>query len=147
MTLIAVMFAWVPFCVADMATATTVWTGMLGLNGIALPLFWPYADQLAKLLPGYIEVRHVFSAYVAEGGRIQILMVPIGLLVAIFLPNAYQWLGRFQPALYYPAAESPPVRWWRWQPHFAVAGVLAGLVLAAMILAGTSESSYLYWQF
>ena len=148
LTLTAVVFAWVPFRAPDLATIASVWAGMLGLNGIAIWPGLPFAEVLARAWPDLIELRPVLSAYVGMQGRIAFMLVPGSLLIAMAMPNVYQWLHRFEPALYYQQYDQGPQQNWllRWRPNCLTAAGLASVVLVALCYAGKPQT-YLYWQF
>src|ERR1700730_4441243 len=145
-TLIAVMFAWVPFRSPDLSATLSIWSGMIGLNGIVLPQWAPFAKELRELFPNYVEVRSLLHQFVVIQGPYPLLAIPAGLGIAVLLPNLYQWLDRFQPAMYY---EPRPVtaRWtFTWRPTLPAALALAAATATALIFAGR-PLTYLYWQF
>jgi alginate O-acetyltransferase complex protein AlgI len=145
-TLIAVMFAWVPFRSPDISATLSIWSGMLGLNGVVLPQWAPFAKELREVFPNYVEVRSLLHQFVVVQGPYPLLAIPAGLGIAILLPNLYQWLDRFQPAMYY---EPRPVtaRWTlSWKPTLPAALALAAATATALVFAGR-PLTYLYWQF
>jgi alginate O-acetyltransferase complex protein AlgI len=145
-TLIAVMFAWVPFRSPSLAATLSIWSGMIGLNGVVLPHWAPFAGQLAERLPAYFEVRSLLHQFVEIQGAYALLIVPAAMVIALVVPNVYQWLDRFQPAMYYeplPAAQRWKVTW---RPTVPAALVLATAAAMALIFAGR-PLTYLYWQF
>ena len=118
----------------------------MGLNGISLPAWVPFSADLAAWLPDYFEVRSLLHQYVAAGGAYPLLAIPVGLAIAVLCPNIYQWLDRFQPAMYY---EPRPVdERWRlsWQPSVPVGLILAAATTLTLIFAGR-PLTYIYWQF
>jgi hypothetical protein len=144
--LLAVMFAWVPFRSPDLSATLSIWSGMIGLNGIVLPQWAPFAKELRELFPNFVEVRSLLHQFVVIQGPYPLLAIPAGLGIAILLPNLYQWLDRFQPAMYY---EPRPVaaRWtFTWKPTVPTALALAAAAATALIFAGR-PLTYLYWQF
>jgi D-alanyl-lipoteichoic acid acyltransferase DltB (MBOAT superfamily) len=145
-TLIAIIFAWVPFRSPSLSATLSIWSGMMGLNGISLPAWVPFSADLAAWLPDYFEVRSLLHQYVAAGGAYPLLAIPVGLAIAVLCPNIYQWLDRFQPAMYY---EPRPVdERWRlsWQPSVPVGLILAAATTLTLIFAGR-PLTYIYWQF
>jgi alginate O-acetyltransferase complex protein AlgI len=145
-TLLAVMFAWVPFRSPDLAATLSIWSGMIGLNGVVLPQWAPFVKEMRDAFPSYFEVRSLLHQFVVIQGPYALLAIPAGLSIAILLPNLYQWLDRFQPAMYY---ESRPVsaRWkFTWKPTLPTALALAAATATALIFAGR-PLTYLYWQF
>jgi D-alanyl-lipoteichoic acid acyltransferase DltB (MBOAT superfamily) len=119
LTFAAVVVAWVFFRAATIAGAWTLLRGMAGANGL-----------------------HVESApYVSNQ---QILSILLLLGVCWFLPNAYQVLGRFSPALQ-EVETGPRLHWrmgWVWAGGL---GLLAALSLS-QIFSGT-PSEFIYFQF
>jgi D-alanyl-lipoteichoic acid acyltransferase DltB (MBOAT superfamily) len=146
-TLAAVIFAWVAFRSPSLVAALSIWSGMVGLNGVVVPHWAPFADELVRLMPNYIEVRSLLHPFVnLEGGPAPLLAIPIGLASAVLLPNVYQWLDRFQPAMYYrpkPISERSALSW---RPSIPAALALASATAVAVIYAGR-PLTYLYWQF
>jgi alginate O-acetyltransferase complex protein AlgI len=145
-TMVAVMFAWVPFRAPDLETTLSMWKGMVGLNGILISPNFPYAEELARRFPSFVELRFLVHDFVAVQGKVSFFVIFVGLAIALFTPNIYQWLDRFRPALYYkplPVAE----RWrFSWRPSIPVALALAAVTAIAVLFAG-SPQTYLYWQF
>ena len=128
LTLLAVVGAWVAFRAADLTSAGRVWGGMIGLNGL-----------------GRIEGREPLS-----GDAMPVGLIVLGVLIALFAPNAYQLLRSLRlglPSPGYPATVIPasPVRpAWLWSPLHATA-VGAGLVLVVLMLNDISQ--FIYFQF
>lgn len=145
LTMVAVMFAWVPFHAPNLVTTVSLWKGMLGMNGIVLSPVLPFADQLAAWAPNYFAVRPVLSAYIFMQGREAFMVLPLAFVVAVAMPNVYQWLGRFNPALYFDRSTRIRTRF-RWHPSASLAMALGIAFVVALIFAGKPQT-YLYWQF
>jgi D-alanyl-lipoteichoic acid acyltransferase DltB (MBOAT superfamily) len=145
-TLIAVIFAWVPFRSPSLSATLSIWSGMMGLNGMSLPAWVPFSADLAARLPDYFEVRSLLHPFVAAGGTYQLLAIPVGLTIAVLCPNTYQWLDRFQPAMYYEPRLA--VERWRlaWRPSVPVGLILAAATATTLMFAGR-PLAYIYWQF
>jgi alginate O-acetyltransferase complex protein AlgI len=145
-TLIAVMFAWVPFRSPSLSATVSIWAGMVGLNGIAFPHWAPFARELGDWLPGYFEVRSVLHPFVVIQGPYVLLVIPIAMAIAVVMPNVYQWLDRFQPAMYYEPLKVAQ-RWkLTWVPTVPAALALVAATAMALMYAGR-PLTYLYWQF
>jgi alginate O-acetyltransferase complex protein AlgI len=144
-TILAVIFAWVPFRAPDFHTALSVWAGMLGLNGIIVPP-GALAEYLAHLWPGYVDIRSPFNVYTQLQGRLATMIIPLGLAIAFLLPNIYQWLDRFEPALHYERCARNNRMRFGWRPTIPAAIGLAALVLLVLFTSGKPQT-YLYWQF
>jgi D-alanyl-lipoteichoic acid acyltransferase DltB (MBOAT superfamily) len=119
-TFMAVVIAWVFFRAPTLASAGSMLKGMMGLNGLHDPGA-PYVSNL------------------------QILCIPLLLGICWFLPNAYEILGTFSPALQKPRTAAP---WVSWRPNAWWAmglGVLGALSLAQILSGAPSE--FIYFQF
>lgn len=145
LTILAVIFAWVAFRAPDFHTARSIWTGMIGVNGIVLPP-GKLGNHLAQLWPSYVELRSPFNVYSQLQGRPATMVIPLGFLIALLLPNIYQWLDRFEPALYYESCTRNKRMRLGWRPSVPTAIGLAALVLLVLFNAGKPQT-YLYWQF
>jgi D-alanyl-lipoteichoic acid acyltransferase DltB (MBOAT superfamily) len=133
LTLLCVVFAWVPFRAADLDATLSVWSAMVGLGGLAdSPL-----DYKLKAVP--------------------IIMLVVFWGVSLAAPNTYQWMRRGRagtgshgyPATFIDAPDThDDVRsgWstWRPAPGFAV---VAGCLLALSALRFFSLSEFIYFQF
>ncbi len=85
--------AWVFFRATTWADALKVLSGMIGLNGVVLPAF--LADKLG-MLP-FIT----FGSYLINDIKNVSLLVILGLIVVLVLPNSIQLKDRFKPNLIY----------------------------------------------
>jgi alginate O-acetyltransferase complex protein AlgI len=126
LTLLCVMLAWVPFRAADMATAVSIWKGLLGLNGHALS---PGLEH--HLSPGMtITVLALFAA-------------------VLWLPNACEIMKTARmgtPTRGYPATVIPAAAEGAWRMRTAWAMATGGLLfVAVMKLYDVSE--FIYFQF
>jgi len=148
MTLLAVIVAWVVFRAEGWATATSMLSGMVGLNGVTLnythfaPLnaLLPIGDWLAAGGVRF-DIIPVFS-----GGK-QILLFAVLLGIVWFLPNTQELVSLHRGRKLQAAAKAYTRRIdWGWRPSAAWGVVVASLFLAgAYSLGGTSE--FLYFQF
>ena len=119
-TFMSVVIAWVFFRAADLASATSMLKGMAGLGGFYSPVA-PYVSNL------------------------HIVCIPLLLGICWFVPNAYEMLGRFSPALQYSA---PAKSWFSWRPNAWWAtglGALGALSLSQILSGAPSE--FIYFQF
>jgi alginate O-acetyltransferase complex protein AlgI len=126
LSLFAVVVAWVFFRAADFGTSFRILTAMSGLNGGGLP----------------------------DGWSSQVLMVGLGALFALVLPDVQQIMGRFSPTIesprpYHgrlarPLSWSPNLRW------AIIISLVVAVVLARMALniyRGLDPYEYIYFQF
>ncbi|MHA1597499.1 MAG: MBOAT family O-acyltransferase [Alphaproteobacteria bacterium] len=148
LTLLAVIVAWVVFRAGDWNAATSMLSGMAGLNGVTLnythfaPLnaVWPIADWLAANGVRF-DIIPVFS------GRNQVALYAALLVMVWFLPNTQQIVSLHRGRKLQSAPKVYTRRhWWGWQPSAVWGIAMAALFLAGVYsLGGTSE--FLYFQF
>jgi D-alanyl-lipoteichoic acid acyltransferase DltB (MBOAT superfamily) len=124
LTLMAVIFANVMFRAATVGDAATVWSGMIGLNGLSLA--WPAG---------------------VGWGAAAALVLSVGL--TFVAPNTQQIMARFDPAENageWRGVAKPPVSW-TWKPD-TMGLVYVGLVLIAGVLAiQRGRAIFLYFNF
>ena len=138
LTFVVVVVAWVPFRAPDLDAALRMWAGMVGANGVSLP------PGLASRLPEIFSTRAVFEGLTplaALATRDVLLAIPLGLAVVWGLPNAQQWMSRYDPAW-----DPVPVSRLTWRLSKGY-GVAAGVLFALSLLMLTRESAFLYFQF
>jgi alginate O-acetyltransferase complex protein AlgI len=145
LTFISVAAAMVVFRSMTGAGALDVLSGMVGLNGIAVP------RGLVEPL-GLVDVAQRFFA-IDDGGATEFILTNAWIfalfLIATLLPNSLQILARYEPALdvgQRPAHTPKLAGLLRWQPTVAWAFAV-GVAAAAAILRLSAESEFLYWQF
>ncbi len=147
MTFSAVVVGWVFFRAPDFPSALTILHGMAGFNGIAVP-----NGIMARLgdAGNWLQTLGV-KTYLGGGSQFlftYLWVLPL-LIIALFLPNTQEIMARFEPAL--DTYNIPPYqgRWLSrlcWQPKQQWA-VITALIAAAGILALSSVSEFLYFQF
>jgi len=107
----------------------------------------PFAGELAARLPDIFETGHVLHLFILTGGLpYPLLAIPAGLAVAILCPNVYQWLDRYEPAMYYEPRRTAEPQWLAWRPTMPVGIAVAAATVAAIAVSG-QPLAYLYWQF
>jgi D-alanyl-lipoteichoic acid acyltransferase DltB (MBOAT superfamily) len=139
-TFIAVVVAWVPFRSDNLQTALSIWSGMLGLNGLTLPA------ALAPLLPEVLRDSTSYTGFFPElrATTISILIwMTVGLTIVWCLPNTQQWLAYYAPA-WDKVATCP--RRVAWRPT-AVYGFAIGIIFALSVMLFQKNSPFLYYQF
>ncbi|MGH0033394.1 MAG: MBOAT family O-acyltransferase [Myxococcota bacterium] len=123
-TFVSVVFAWVLFRAADLASAVAIYEGMLGRNGLG--------GQSPRL-----------------GGLEQVEWLILGFAVVLLLPTSQHWMSDWRPVLQHRDHADPeptsalPLRW-RPSPVWAVTVGLLGLVALTRL---TRVSEFLYFQF
>lgn len=146
-TFLAVVAGWVLFRSDTLATAGSMFSGMLGLNGLLLPTAWQkLLGPLTKALS--LDAATLYGAVAGFEGMKEVGWVAAALAVAFFAPNTQQILAAWEPALVaFPGDKSAERKaWWQWQPSSAWA--LAGSCLMAVtVLRMTKISEFLYFQF
>lgn len=132
LTMFTVTVAWVFFRADTFAGAQVMLTGMSGWNDVLPALGW--IDAKVMFLP-------------ATGERVWRWIVGVGLLAAL-MPNIYQILRRYRPALGLPAVG---IKWvpntlFVWRPNVAWALGVGALTAAALLML-TQVSEFLYFRF
>lgn len=149
-TFLAVVIAWVFFRAKDLDSALLMMKGMMGINGISIPL--TIADKLGTPIKSLLSSLGI--ALVTEGAS-QMFFTYIWsmtlLAIAWFTPNTQEWLKRYNPALdYNPTKAVDSSNKWdkslTWQPNLLwsiTLGIIAGIGLVYLRKA----SLFLYFQF
>jgi len=146
LTLLAVTVSMVFFRATTMEGATHILSGMIGLDGVALPerLF----DHLGTV---GVWLQSIGVSALSEGHFFKLAMWTAGLLfVALALPNTLEILAHYEPALgvkVRPASSgAAPIKVPEWVPSVVWATAVAVIAMLGVAnLAGPSE--FLYWQF
>ena len=144
-TFLAVTFAWVPFRADTLQTAMTVYGGMIGWNGLVLPIH--YQELLPNNLSLWMLSHGVtFGATSVYGGGTQLVILSILMMIIWFLPNTQQITADFKPTL---GSDAPPVtRLLRWKPARSFA-IGMGIIGAYLLLLATQGKAgeFIYFQF
>ena len=154
LTLFAVIFGWVFFRATSFDGAMRMLKGMAGLSGITLP------DALAYRFKELSEVLVDVGFAFAPGGGADFmytwLWVGTLLAIALFAPNTYELMRRYQPVLIRTegvptvgAALPLSAHWlerisWRMNVGWAV---VTAVILTTGLLALPHVSEFIYWQF
>ncbi|WP_036478987.1 MBOAT family protein [Myxosarcina sp. GI1] len=144
-TFIAIVIGWVFFRAANMNAAFVMLRGMIGINGVALPI------ELAEYLRA-IEGLGVTLNFERGSDLLLTYTLSLALLaVAWFTPNTQQWLEKYHPALGIEKINSWQHSFWQklyWQPNGAFGFVLGGLIFViAKIALEAPQSEFLYFDF
>ena len=140
LTLLGVVAAWVPFRSADLPTAASIWRGMIGFNGLALPdggLF----RTLGRIL--HLPVREM--SFVPT----DLAFIAAALLLAFLAPNSQQIVRRFSVGLDSPGYSATPTGAagrLTLQVN-AVSMLLVGILLGLAVRAIGGYSEFIYFQF
>jgi D-alanyl-lipoteichoic acid acyltransferase DltB (MBOAT superfamily) len=145
LTILCIVASMVIFRAPTMLAATTVFKGMLGFHGVALPeSVYTHLGPLAPWL------QHIGVSVGLELDlpflRTSIWIVLLS-MIAFTCPNSLQLLRAYEPAFGWKGEHARVVpSWLQWQPSLAwTAAVSVVVVVAALHLGG--ESEFLYWQF
>ncbi|HTI03539.1 MAG TPA: MBOAT family O-acyltransferase [Acidisoma sp.] len=125
LTLLAVLLAWVPFRAQDMAATTAMLRGLLGLNGLALPIqliaLWPPLGAIAHPVPLLAALGNARTLSLPEA----LAFLALGWVIVLALPHVHEASDR-----------------WR------AGGILAsgGFMVQALFFAGAAPP-FLYFRF
>jgi D-alanyl-lipoteichoic acid acyltransferase DltB (MBOAT superfamily) len=145
LTLVSVAVAMVFFRSSTMGAATNILQGLVGLNGLALPL------TIYERLPewGWLQGIGVSGEeWYAGSFKWLAMWLAVQLFIALACPNTLEILASYEPALGIkprPEAEAG-MRALAWRPSVAWAFVMA-VVAAIGIARLSSPTEFLYWQF
>ncbi|RCK23012.1 hypothetical protein TH6_08180 [Thalassospira profundimaris] len=144
-TFLAVVFAWVPFRAQTWDASVLVFKGMIGLNGVVLPVHYKgllpsaFGDTLAS-----IGVK--FGSLSVYGGGMQLLQLSLLLLFVWLLPNTQQIMGRYDVVL--DKRAEPVALWMCWRPSVATGCVIAVLSAYLWMLGMQGKAGeFIYFQF
>lgn len=147
-TFLAVVAAWVMFRAESLQGALNMYSGMVGLHGLSLPVW--LKGRLGSLGDRLDSVGIEFCGMFSNGivGNIQ---QGVGLLLAASCivwcaPNTVQWLRQEKPALEVEALLPMRPGGLYWKPNWFY-GVVMTIVAAIGIVYIQQENKFLYFQF
>lgn len=142
LTFLAVTLGWVFFRSADLPSAVRVLTGLLGLNGVALP------ESLVNRLPLVRPVIDAVGMTTFLGGTSRFAFnwawVAAAATIAFALPNSQELLCRYRPAFRAVSRDGSARPVWRVTSGWAAA---AGALFALCLLSLSRPTEFLYFQF
>src|SRR5581483_1922447 len=143
LTFAAVTAAWVFFRAPTAGAGASMLAGMVGLNGLQLPLQWQVKlHALTPLLAAggvrFVDLGNRFT------GTPEIAHIAALLAIVWLMPNTQEVMARFAPALAFRPGERP--RFYEWRPSPAWALLLAILTIVPMLQLNR-VSEFLYYQF
>ena len=150
LTLIAVTIAWVPFRARDFESTMLIWSGMSGFNGLSLPrtaisALGHYGELLLEF--GLRVDSDVFRALFWSAGSTNAFCFVVAIMIALFVPNTYQWIRRLRPVLEkHSFSEKPLPNTFSWRPSFIWASLIA-ILFCVSIYYQARPSAFLYFQF
>jgi hypothetical protein len=141
-TLVVVIFAWVPFRAPDLSATFGIWRGMIGMGGITIPSNWPHGVAIAREL-------HLKAVDIGVNGSTTLSIVLMFLMCLVF-PNSQQLAAPASVGLNSPGYDAKPKtptalveRWWGTLPAAIALGFALGMALRAI----GGYSAFIYFQF
>lgn len=139
-TFVSVVTAMVWFRSPDVQTAIQVLSGMVGINGLALPA------QFQSILPfEWIAIEAISLTHFVELGA----LLAVALFIALFSPNALQIMGSYKPTLDFHSKDEFSDRLaarLAWNPS-VLWGLVLGIMGITVVFSLDGPSEFLYWQF
>ncbi len=136
------------FRVQEMSGIATMLASMAGLNGVSLSSH--FQESLAWLQPFGVDFYGFFPITRIPGGGLGCFRLLIGpLLIVSFLPNIYEFLKNYSPALGTDRILRT-YRYFQWQPSKKWAFVMAGMTLVVICCAFSANytlSAFEYFRF
>jgi D-alanyl-lipoteichoic acid acyltransferase DltB (MBOAT superfamily) len=147
LTLICVVVSMVVFRAPTVETAASLLQGMVGSNGVDLPLALDARPIESGRWLHLASLGHALG--LDTNATLMALWIVLLSTIAFALPNSLQLLAQYGPALGWTAANAVASRGKpiiAWRPSIAWALIVSALGgLAVVYLSGPSE--FLYWQF
>ncbi|MEO8894058.1 MAG: MBOAT family O-acyltransferase, partial [Coleofasciculaceae cyanobacterium] len=150
-TFFAVVIAWVFFRAKDLDSALLMIKGMMGINGISIPL--TIADKLGSPVKSLLSSLGI--SLVTEGASqmfFTYIWSIILLAIAWFTPNTQEILKHYKPALDYKLtkANADSLNQWAkslaWQPN-ALWSITLGIIAGISLVYLRKATLFLYFQF
>jgi alginate O-acetyltransferase complex protein AlgI len=144
-TFIAVVVAWVFFRAESFNGAINVLSGMIGINGFALPEnYLAYLNHIAGLGDYLVTQGWLFIPMTLFKGVEELVYLFLLLILVWYAPNTQQIMLRYKPAIGEITAWYG--RWLQWQPSFIWA-IAISMIAIFTTLNLTNLSEFLYFQF
>ena len=148
LTMLAVVISWVPFRATSMDGATNVLSGMIGINGFALPFTYKsHLNHVANLGNYLVQLGFQFTD-VININFYSIIFIGLLFIVATVLPNTQQIIIQTQSAVHTCKDKTVKInsKWFEWEPT-VLYSVAISIAFFLSILSITSASEFLYFQF
>jgi alginate O-acetyltransferase complex protein AlgI len=144
LTFVAVVFAWVFFRAETTATAVAMTKGMLGLNGIILPISYePWLGGFAGILT---RAGVTFGLTPAFYGINQVGVLVAALSIVWILPNLIEVFARYSPALQSEMSKPNEIGAIRWYPSLPWASATAAALFISAVWI-YKDKPFIYFQF
>ena len=152
LTFVAVVVGWVLFRASDFQSAVNILSGMAGYNGISLP-----NGIMVRLGEFGVWLQEIGVGISLSGGTVLVftyLWVFSLLFIALAMPNTQQILSRYTPALSIYQSDAKYsislggifTKFFVWTPTLKWS-IIIGVIASFGVLALTSVSEFLYFQF
>lgn len=144
-TFILVTVAWVFFRADTVTTAIDIFLGMIGINGLSLPV--GLYDMLGVFGPSLKNIGVTFTEIITTSPISAFIWIITSLVICWFLPNVQEYMSDFYPTLDSFREEGEKYYWWmKWSPSFWSAAILG--VMATSVLLGLAHvSEFIYSTF
>ncbi|MBX3479455.1 MAG: MBOAT family protein [Caulobacter sp.] len=142
-TFIFVLIAWTAFRAADLDAMVSMYRGMLGLNGLSLPLeAWPLEGVLRRLGVG----AGAWNGVGVLDAWLAFIIAPITVLVLKYWPETILLFRRNSTFIVEDGYEHDDRSRLGWRPTWGWA-LIIGALLAITIWRISGESEFIYFQF
>lgn len=147
-TFLAVVAAWVMFRAETLRGAFNMYSGMVGLHGLSLPVWLKgRLGSLGDQLDAFgIEFGGMFSNGIVGNLQHGLRLFLIASFIVWCAPNTVQWLRQEKPALEVEALLPMRPGGLYWKPNWFY-GVVMTIVAAIGIVYIQQENKFLYFQF
>jgi D-alanyl-lipoteichoic acid acyltransferase DltB (MBOAT superfamily) len=142
LTLLAVVFAWVPFRASNLRSTILSWEGMLGFGGFKFPSDWAIIDPIERWL-------NLPRAELGFNGS-SAMLICLAFVACLSLPNSQQQLSAFGIGLDSPGynALPPTMNGRRLLIHRTLPwALMLGCLLGAGLRAIGDYTTFIYFQF
>ena len=151
-TFIAVVVSWVLFRAENLNAALLIFKGMVGLNGIAIPI--GIANKLGGIKPILATLGVTFPKWGGANMTLTYLWSFTLLAIAWLTPNIAQWMQNYNPTLensVAPLYHGWNARLWRklqWQPTRVFSLIFSLLIfILVKTLFDAPKTEFLYFNF
>lgn len=141
---IIIVFTWVPFRADSINSTLEIYKGMFGLNGIIIPQTIGWILETFFII---VDAKHNALKFDSD---IASIIIPLSFLICWFLPNTYEWLHKFKPALATIGYRETEVKVDKkdlcWAPTL-IHAVIIGFMFFFSLVMMNDASEFLYFRF
>jgi D-alanyl-lipoteichoic acid acyltransferase DltB (MBOAT superfamily) len=157
-TFFVVVIAWVFFRATSFDAALEILEGMSGSNGVVVPAKYLAFVQLPEEIRSYLGITVIDSHLQYFEGLKEVLWLAAGFFTVWFLPNTFQVMRRYRPALDpslvakgkagmgFDSKANFAARKFLWRPSLAWASGIAVILFVSLMNFG-GISPFIYFQF